>query len=182
MWFTETPWPPVIIGVALTILLVAKWRQNGRQWLLYSAGLCLAACAGIIIFERWYVTPTEQVEQHVHALVAAVETDDAEAALSFFAEENREERSAVERGMARVRVKGTVNVKDVEVSYNPPRTAIVSHFRANGVLETKQERYSRSFATRWKLTWKTIGNQWRIVAIQRLHPVTGEPIELLARQ
>lgn len=183
MWFTETPWPPIFIGIAGMVLLGAAWLQNARK--LYLGGFVALglACLAIYGFERWYVTEPEKVEQRVYDLAAAVEEDDVDGVLQFIAEDQSALRNKVRVGMSQFRVDGGLRVTDVDAHFNDERTAIISRLRANGTVASKlNSAASRHVATMWEFTWKKEGDQWRIVKIQRLDPLKEEPIDMFSRE
>jgi len=187
MWFTETPWPPIFICLAGIILLAAAWYRQRRGWQLLAILGLAAACVAIFAFERWYVTeeesPLEIVEASIPKLAEAVEEDDVETVLEFIAEDNERDRAAVKNGMASFRVRETIRITDVQVRYNDDRTAILSHFRANGDVEMKHNAaMHHRFSTRWRLTWEQRGENWRIVRIERLDPVTDKTMEINERR
>ena len=186
MWFTETPWPPIFISIAAMVLLLAAWYRNARNlYLLGAVGLGLA-CVAIYCFEKWYVTENETgvetVESHIPELAKAVEADNVDDVLRFFAEENEKDRKVVRSGLDWARINGSIRITDVQVRYNDDRSAILSHFRANGEASLKgNSSATRRFTTRWELTWKLIGDEWKIVHMERLDPMkkkkTVDPLD-----
>lgn len=180
-WFTETPWPPIFICLAAAALAFLAWG-NGRRRKMLGVGLAFVLCCPLLYaFERYHVTPPELVEQRLHELVDAVEADDVDKVLTYFAADNRGDRLLAKQGMGQVRIEGGVRVTDVQVRYaEGNRTTIVSHFRANGIGAWKSAGGSGRFATRWEISWKQSDGEWRIVKLQRIDPINGEHLSLMA--
>jgi ketosteroid isomerase-like protein len=183
MWFTETPWPPIFIGIAAMLLLLSAWARKGGNWRLYVAIGLGAACVGVFFFERWYVTELEKVEAEVPKLVAAVEADDVDRVLAFISEDATVIRAAVRYGMNNYTIGKSIRLTDLHARYGADKSTVITHFRANGTGTQKSAAgVSQPMPTRWELTWKKSGDRWKIVEIQRLHPTTDEKMQLLSHE
>lgn len=183
MWFTETPWPPIFIGIAAALLLLSAWARTGRRWCLYAAIAFGVACVGVLFFERWYVTELEEVEAEVPQLVAAVEADDVDKVLSFLAEDEPGVRGAVQLGMSRYRIKDSIRLTDVQVRYDGDPSMVITHFRATGTIVQKSgSNVSQRIPTRWELTWRKSGGKWKVKKIQRLNFMTGKKMQLFEEE
>src|ERR671918_623537 len=97
MWFTETPWPPIIILLVVCCFLVAAWQGSRRGAYLGGVAVLLAACVGIFLLEENIVTDAELVEQHVHDLCRAFQRKDLKSTLDFFSPQAPEYRLIVEK-------------------------------------------------------------------------------------
>lgn len=179
-WFTETAWPPIFICLAAAALALLAWGNGQRRKMLLVAIVFVLACPILFAFEKYHVTEPEKVEQQVHELVSAVESDDVEEVLSFFSEESRGLRFAVKNGMSQVRVEGGVRITDLQVRYGDDKSEINSHFRANGEAARKTGSARGRFTTRWEVTWKQSNGRWRITSLKRLDPIDGKVIDLMA--
>ncbi|HLQ46903.1 MAG TPA: hypothetical protein VK137_19310, partial [Planctomycetaceae bacterium] len=65
MWFTETPWPPIIILCVIGVLLFLGWLSQRRTGYLAGVALCVALSGFVWVLERQIVTEREQVEQRL---------------------------------------------------------------------------------------------------------------------
>lgn len=193
IWFLETPWPPILICLAGAALLLLGWRQNRKRALLWAAVALLLACPAIYVVERLVVTGPEEVEERLQELARAVEAGDVDRTLAFFGEEqdgvDETERSrlsaartAVSLGMTQVRVRGPIRISDVHARFNEDRSAVLCDFRAAADVEVTQTGYRGRLPTRWELTWRKVGGQWRITNLRRLDPMTDKEIDILAHE
>lgn len=179
MWFTETPWPPIIILLVVCCFLVAAWQGSRRGAYLGAVVVLLGACVGFIYLEEWIVTDSERVERHVHDLVHAFQRRDEKGTLDFFSQQAPEYRTMVSKAMELVAIRDDVDVKDVNILILAEGTQAISHFRANATIAIRglmQDSYQPS---RWELTWQKEAGEWKIVGVQRLNPVTGEKMGVL---
>lgn len=178
MWFTETAWPPILISLAIALLFFAAWQRNRKTALLALAIAFVALCPAIYLFELIYVTEPEVVEGRIAELVAAVEADDADKAVSYFSEDNAEIRAALRSGMSSYRSYGPIRVRSMRVEYNKDGSAIIARFDVNGDFGMKSSRSSATkYPTRWELTWKKESGEWRIVKAQRVSWKNGKTID-----
>src|SRR5579863_9661914 len=176
IWFTETPWPPIIILAIAAIVCLAAWASQKRGFWLVGGVLAVAAIVAVYFIERSIVTEAERVEQSVHSLAAAVQRKDREAALAFFSVQAPELRNQIQQGLSLVEFPNGIDIKDVQVRTSNEETRAVSHFRANGTVSVSGVA-SRHVATRWSVTWQREGTQWKIIEVQRLHPYKDEKID-----
>lgn len=181
MWLTETPWPPSILVTILAIITLLWGYNRSHRGALIASGVLLLLIPAIFVVERLIVTPGEEVEALVHELRDAVVSRDIDRTLSYFSEQIVAERLAIGTGMGLGYVKPDVSITDLSVSVSQNSTA-ESHFRANGtfVLDTPVASGERHIATRWNLLWRREAGDWKIYAIDRLNPITGEVIPMLS--
>ena len=59
MWFTENPWPPMLIAALAAVVFLMMWSGNRRGLHFVLAVACLLAAAGIYLLERLIVTDGE---------------------------------------------------------------------------------------------------------------------------
>lgn len=166
MWFTETPWPPIVLcGVAAAILLAA-WYQNRRGGLLIAAIAMLPLAAGIFFLERAYVSEAERIEANVYGLTTAFQQGDSEKTLDFLAADAQLERELVAKAIGLVEVQNDLRITDLRVRMMSADSRAVSHFRANATV--KYLGHEDRARTRWELTWQRIGGDWKVIHIRRL--------------
>lgn len=177
MWFTENPWPPVLICVVLSVAALATWvSRRQTQWLALGS-LALLLAAGIWWLERRIVTDREQVEQLVVTLVDEFQRKDREAVLSHFSPQAPEWSLLVGKALDLVEIKD-VKVRDLSVRMTSNNAQAVSHFRANGtvIFAGNASGYQPS---RWELTWRRERGEWKIIDVVRLNPLRDEPLGVL---
>lgn len=182
MWFTETPWAPAILLLVGAVLAGIVWSRTRKTLFVPIAIACLIAIPIVFVIERAIVTPAEEVELRIEALRSAVVRDDIEGTLDFFSRSAALERAAIASGMALVRVEPDVDVTDLTVDVTANDTVAVSQFRANGTFVGRGPFVSgdHHMPTRWRASWRKEAGEWKIFAVERLDPITGDRINLLS--
>src|SRR5580692_392709 len=95
-WFTENPWPLMIILAIAAVAFLAAWTSQKRGLWLAAGLLSFAAVIAVYLFEKSVVTEAERVEQSVHDLASAFQRKDRVGTLSFFSLQAPELRAQVE--------------------------------------------------------------------------------------
>src|SRR5258708_21859184 len=161
-WFTENPWPLMIILAIAAIAFGAAWMSEKRGLWLAAGLLSFGAVIGVYLIERSIVTEAERVEQSVHDLAAAFQRKDKEGTLSYFSVQAPELRTQVGQALDWVEMPNGIDIKDVHVRTSNENTRAVSHFRANGTVSFRGMG-SQHAASRWAVTWQKEGTQWKII-------------------
>src|SRR4051812_36960409 len=133
-WFTETPWPPMIILAIIAIACLAAWTSQKRAAWLLAGLLTVVAAVAVFVIEQSIVTEAERVEQSVHALAAAFQRKDRDATLSFFSVQAPELQTQVGQALDWVDLPSGIDIKDMKVRTSNENTRATSHFRANGTV------------------------------------------------
>jgi len=188
MWFTETPWPPAVLCACLCTMAVVVWQQRKRRRFLYGAVLFAVLGALAFVVDAWVVTSAERVEEAVYALIAAVRDDSRQfdlksplpsdrdiKTLQFISTHAIAIRSLVRRGLQLVRIDDEPRVSDVQITMKANGSRAIAHFRVNATFSSSLVTAPTYKPTRWELTWQPEGNEWRVVRVQRLNFITGEP-------
>ncbi len=175
MWFTETPWPPIMIFSAIAAGLAAALvtTQQGR----YAVGIVALLVASLVTFlvEQHIVTESERVEQAVYDVAEAFQQRDEQRTLSAFSQRAPELQVLAMIALRVVEVRDDLRITDLSVELKNEQTRAFSHFRANGTFHAPGFGDVRE-PTRWDVGWQKEGGEWRIISVEQLHPVTGEPI------
>ena len=177
MWFTETPWPPIIGIGALAVALLAAWFSTRRTVFLGLIGLLVALCPVIWYVERVIVTPAEEVEAALRDLADAFQRDDVERTVDFISTQSPTLQTAVLFALDRINVDSGLRISDVNVKTMAADSRAVCHFRANGTFEVPMAGYRGHHASRWSFTWQREAGAWRVLKAQRLDVMTGKEIE-----
>jgi hypothetical protein len=175
MWFTEDPWPPLMILALLAIVFGIAWNATHRGLYLFITAGLIALGGLVFIVEELIETKSEQVEARVYALANAVVDGDPAKVISFISPEAKGLREEIGSGMEEVDVDEGLRITDVEVTMDDSATQAKTHFRANG-MGTLRKTFSHAFTTRWNVTWKKEGETWRIVQIEQLELYKDEVI------
>src|SRR5262245_40755728 len=115
MWFTETPWPPIIILLILAAILVGAWYPNRRGWPLVGVAIIVLLCVGIFFIERAIVTDREIVEASVIDMVEACKRGDIPATTDFISPQRLPLRVLIAGAMKLVDIEDDVHVTDLDV-------------------------------------------------------------------
>jgi hypothetical protein len=178
MWFTEDPWPPIVLCGLLAAVFAFLWSGNRRGVYLAAAfGLCLAA-GGIYFLERSIVTERERVEAAVYELCSAFQKKDAPAVLNFFSANDLVDRLLVDQAIKRVTVKDDLRVSDVHVTMKAADSRAISHFRANATISVDGFGEVGYQPFRCELTWQREGGAWKIIKVTRLDPLSGKELSV----
>lgn len=172
-WFTENPWPPIVILGLIAAGCLAVWSsQKSGKWLV---GALAAAAGAVVVYlvAQSVVTEGERVAQQIHALAEAFTKKDHDRTLSFFSPQALEWRAQCETAMNWVEFPNGIDIKDVGVEVSNENSRAVSRFRANGTVSLKGTATMHA-ASRWEVTWQKEAGQWKIIDVQRLNPYKDE--------
>ncbi|MBT4864192.1 MAG: hypothetical protein HON53_03600 [Planctomycetaceae bacterium] len=182
MWFTETPWPPILVCLAIGAVLVYRFSVTQRSVFLGVALAMVGLAVGIYFIEQAVITESEQIEANVLLLADAVQQDDVEGMLSFLSPREDELRTKIAGGLALYDVGDDLRITDLHVRMEAEDSIGISHFRANGTISGKGSGGTLRVATRWELTWRRVEDQWEITRVVRLHPIrNNEELPLFAK-
>ena len=173
-WFTEDPWPPVLILAVMALVFGLAWNATRRGVFFLAAVGAVFLGLAVFIGEEMIVTESERVEEQVLALADAVRRGENEKVPAFFASSADDLRKEIAAHVEDVQFED-LRITDLAVTLEPGGTQAQSHFRANGS-GTWKKTLSSNFSTRWNLTWRNEGGTWKVVQVERLDPIKGEVI------
>jgi len=176
IWFVESPWPSVLLGIGLEAILAIYLVRSGRAIAIAAMVGVLALVAGLVVLERIVVTETEQVEDTLDEVAQALVANDSSAVLALFS--NRSPRRAeVRSAMSRVTISEARVGNDLEVRLNqltvPPSASayFTGHFQLKGARETiPYEHLLRKF----KVTLHKETDRYRIFDFEDTDPRGNE--------
>jgi hypothetical protein len=175
-WLTENPWPLLILLCSSAAICLILRLQ--RSWQL--SGLLLLAAAGVYFAEQAIVTGREQLELRLDELRLAFIRDDLQQIRAFLSPDAPQLLQTAESGLKLVQVSGGVHLKEVEVQVQPSGQQATVHFRANGPVLLRESQQSLHMVTRWKTIWELTAGEWLLQDVQRLDPLSGQPIGILS--
>ena len=174
-WFTETPWPPIVILVIAACAMLAVWSAQKRgAWLLGALG-ALVVAVGVYFVEQAVVTDAERVEQAVVRLADDFRRKDRDATLAYFSQQAPEWRAQVSEALDLVDLHPDLDIKDMHVRLFAEGSRAVARFRANGTVSFRGMDLGWK-PSLWELTWQKEGGQWKIIDVQRLDPINEQRI------
>jgi hypothetical protein len=181
MWFTETPWPPIVVCSILAVLFVVGWSANKRAVYIFSAAGMIFLCGVIYVVEQNIITESERVEAAVHGVTRAFADLDSARTLDFFSSQDVTDRLSVSAALKLVTRIELLRVTDVQIEMLSQQTRAVSHFRANATLSVVGYGNVGRKPTRWKLTWQLEEGEWKIINVTRLNPINGKEMSTLTQ-
>lgn len=174
-WFTEDPWPPLIIFVVLAFVFGIAWYSTRRGVYFVTAIAMVVLGLVLLVVEEAIVTQAEEVEARVLALADAVVEGKPETVLSFFAAGTDDLQSTIATNLKQVDVRPGLRITDLDVTHEPEARDAQAHFRANG--EVLYNGITYTSATRWRLSWVKEEGTWNVTQVERLDPIRGEVID-----
>jgi hypothetical protein len=176
MWFTENPWPPMLLAGVGALLFFGLWNNNRRK--LY--GLCAVAClvmTGVIYaVERVIVTDGEKLQAQVALLCDQFRRRDP-ATLEQFSATAPDLKLMCASTMQLVEVGNDLRLTDMHTTFSNANSRANVHFRANATISVMGFNGHHPF--RCVLGFQKEGGTWKIVDIERLHPIKGDKIGLM---
>ena len=176
MWFIETPWPPMIIAVILSLLFFSKWNKKRKKITLLVSLILLAVVPVIYLVEQKIVTEKEILESTIIDLCYSFKNKEMEKTLAFVHEDNKFDRARVKLGIEGLTVSDDLRVTDIRVRVSDDAQAASTHFRANASILFRNRALGYQ-PSRWRLQWAKVNDQWKIIDIDQLHIVNGEKIK-----
>lgn len=187
MWFTETPWPPIIGLCVVGVLLFLGWMSQRKVMFLVGVALCLALCGIVLVVERQIVTERERVEQALRDFAVAFQQDSMRQglvnmvlpgpepdSLSFISTAAEGTRRMAETALNIVDLPEPVRISDVRTTMSNNDSRAVTQFRASATVRAGGSAdVGVHQPTRWELTWQREKGDWKILRATRLNFMTG---------
>jgi len=190
MWFTETPWPPIIGLCFVGVLLFLGWMSQRNTGFLAGVALCLALCGIVFFVEQQVVTERERVEQRLLDFAVAFQQDSLRkglvnlvvpgpepATLSYIGASADSTKRMAEAALSYVDLPEAVRISDVRTTMSNSDSRAVTQFRASATVKAGSDSDGVHYPTRWELTWQREKGDWKILRATRLHFNTGEALQ-----
>lgn len=173
-------WLMVVCLVAAAALFTA-WYGGRRAKPLIAAGMMALLGAGLAVADHAIVTPAERVESAVYGLTTSFQQQDLDRTLSYVSARQIGLRTMIAAGMKLVEVEDDLRVTDMQVELSAGNSRATSHFRANATLDSPIYGNLGRRPSRWLLTWQLEEDEWRVIKVQRLNPINGDEMHVLAQ-
>lgn len=190
MWFTETPWPPIILLIVIGVLLFLGWVSQRNVIFLAGVALCLALCGIVFIAEQQIVTERERVEQQLLDFAAAFQRDSMQQgvanllipgpepeSLRYISASATTTRGLAVAAMNFVDLPEPARISDVRTTMSNNDSRAITHFRASATVRAAGSTDAFHHPTRWELTWQREKSEWKILRATRLNFMSGAPME-----
>ena len=188
MWFTETPWPPILILSVLGVLLFLGWMSQRKTGYLAGVALCIALCGLVFVVEQQIVTETERVEQRLLDFTAAFQRDSLQRGLlnavvgggpeleSLKFIQGDEVRRLATHALDLVDIQDDVRISDIRTKITNKDSRAITQFRASASVTVTGYNAVRQ-PSRWELTWGKEDGEWKVLRATRLNFLSGQPLD-----
>ena len=188
MWFTETPWPPILIICVFGVLLFLGWVSQRKTGYLAGVALCLAFCGLAFVVEQQIVTETERVEQRLLDFTSAFQRDSLQRGLlnavigggpeleSMKFLQGDEVRRLATHALDLVDIQDDVRISDIRTKMSNKDSRAITQFRASASVTVSGYGAVRQ-PSRWELTWGKEDGEWKVLRATRLNFMSGQPMD-----
>ncbi|MFM9960314.1 MAG: hypothetical protein ACKV2Q_03715 [Planctomycetaceae bacterium] len=190
MWFTETPWPPILVLSVIGVLLLLGWLSQRKTGYLAGLALCVALCGFVFVVEQQIVTESERVEQRLEDFAAAFQRDSLKRgvlnaivgggpepeSMKFLMKDADEVRRMAEQALNMVDIQDDVRISDVHTKLTNNSSRAITQFRASASVTFGGYNAARQ-PSRWELTWGKEDDEWKVLRATRLHFLSGQPLD-----
>ena len=188
MWFTETPWPPILILSVFGVLLFLGWVSQQKTGYLAGVALCVAVCGLVFVVEQQIVTETERVEQRLLDFTAAFQRDSLNRGLlnavvgggpeleSLKFLQGDEVRRLATHALDLVDIQDDVRISDIRTKLTNKDSRAITQFRASASVTVSGYSAVRQ-PSRWELTWGKEDGEWKVLRATRLNFLSGQPLD-----
>jgi hypothetical protein len=179
-WFLESPWPSILLGIGLELLLAIYLVHTGRAIAIAAMVLVLAVTTALVLLERWIVTDAEAVEDTLERARSTLEANDGDSLLSLFTADSPR-RAEVQSILSRVAVREARIASDMELVFEPPvgpQTATASFTARVEARDLRGQIPYEHMIGRFRVTLRRAPQGWRIVdyAQNDLRAPQGGPV------
>ena len=115
MWFTETPWPPILVFSVVGVICVVAWTSRKQLISLGVLALMVICCVVTYAVEQQIVTEREKVEVVVHDLAATVKSLNMQESLAFVSDTAPEIKVDVRIGLGMVQKIDRLAISDLQL-------------------------------------------------------------------
>lgn len=178
MWFTEDALTPcAVFGAAGLVALLTGLNSSRRM--MSVGGLLLILLAGSAwIIDASVITDREELESLVHSLCEDFRQKRA-GTIDYFSPTAPELRAAAIAAMALVTINDGPRLTDFDIKVTNQGTRATAHFRANATISVKAIGDVGHQPSRFILTFSREQHAWKIIKVQRMHPVQDRELGLL---
>jgi hypothetical protein len=164
MFFVESPWPILFIGIAVEAVLAFLLLRTGLgKFLIAMIVVAVLVAIGLVI-EHFVVTDRKAVAQTLNAAVTAVRHNDLQGALACISPSDHKARTFTTWVFGRIEFQ-EAHINGLEVNVNrltSPPTAEAKFTAVGKGKDRKGEWPYQGFARRVTLTLRLEGGRWLV--------------------
>jgi hypothetical protein len=180
MWFTENPWPPMVIAVFAAVVFLFLWNANRRGLHFVLAVACLLAAAGIYLLERLIVTEGERLQQRVVQLCYDFR-DKKPAVLDYVSDSFPKLKEMFSDALATVTIQSDLRMSDFQTTLTDDNSRGTVRFRANATINVSGYGDVGYQPAHLELVFEREKGEWKIIEIRRFNPINGKEIDVMQR-
>jgi hypothetical protein len=179
VWFTENPWPPIVIAGLLALIFIVLWRSSGRGLHLMLAAALIVFCIGTYFAERAIVTEGERLQQRVVELCDAFRQKQREKTLDYVSDSQPALKAIFAAALELVTIQSDFRLSDFQTTLTNENSRAQVHFRANATISVQGFGDVGYQPARLILTFQREKGDWKIIGVDRLNPITGKSMDVL---
>ena len=178
MWFTENPWPPMLIAALAAVVFLMLWSSNRRGLHFVLAAACLLAGAGIYLLERLIVTEGERLQQRVVQLCLDFR-DKKPAVVGYVSDSFPQLKDMFTEALATVTIQSDLRMSDFQVKLTDDHSHGTVRFRANATINVSGYGDVGYQPAQLELVFQREKGEWKIIEIKRFNPINGKELDVL---
>ncbi len=160
----ESPWPSLMLGLALEAILIIALVRTGRGKILAAMAVVATATIVLLLVERLVVTEREEVEDALASAAQALVSNDLEALLAIFSPDSPR-RGEVQSVLKRFAIREAHIGGDLEIHFNrqavPP--SVTTQFTGRAEIRDSRGQIPYEHVIRkFKVTLHRQGDRWLI--------------------
>lgn len=174
MWFTENAWQPMLLFTLLAMVAAMVWSRRLQARYLVAAAVFLLLVATTWFVEQQIVTERERIHDSVLGITRAFQQRDLEKTVSYVSRRADDLKFLIGTAYNVVEVKDDMRVTDVEIDLLNRQTRARTRFRVNATFAAGGT--VDRMPTRWEAIWQLEEQEWRMISIIQLDPVSGNVV------
>lgn len=177
MWFTENPWPPMLIVGLIALVYLVMWNANRRGLHLVIAFFLLLSCGGIYLLERAIVTDGEKLQLRVRQLCEdfRVKKDVSD----YVSDSHPGLKLMFQTAINLVTVQSDMRLSDFQTTFSNENSRGKVHFRANATINVVGVGDVGYQPARLNIIFQRENGEWKIIEVERLNPINGKKMDTL---
>ncbi len=162
-WFVESPWPALVLGLSVELILAALLVRFRRGDIVGGMIAVATLTFGLVVLERLVITNSEEIEQLLDELTASLVAGDEQAVLAKFTTDSprvNELRTTLSHVTVR---RARISNLEIRVDTSDVPTTAVATITEN--VEARDDRGTKPFerlTRKLKVTLHKEGGHWLV--------------------
>ncbi len=172
MWFTENPWPPIVISALIALVFLGMWNSNRRGLHLVIALGFIGLCFVLYPLERSIITEGERVQLRVEQL--CYDFRDKKDIRGYVSDTREDLKTLFEEAGQLITIQSDLRLSDFSTRLLNEGQRATVHFRANATVRIRDAGDVGYQPARLILTLEREKGEWKIIEVERLNPINGK--------